>query len=315
MQPGLQELTIGIHHVTLKNRKISVPTMGDFLEIKEANPRISPWTVWATEDTPNQAKLNHPDSKTSFHPVNSSGGIRPAGEVFGNLNISLQHRKFSIGIGNQGDFGNGHKIYLRRRYINLKDFGFRSQRTGVHVVGPFDQDVVQFDSNDMQSFGRPSLSIPYGGVFYIEPNAIVSPTINRPTVDFFNRTIKPVGSDHLQMGTKVSDDTPFMWQGLRIGELIKGNYGGFENQVFGNTFISLKVRNVEAQGFESFVMEYDYTQFDKRMRVVRQELPKQKLFIEPIGFDNLTNGVPNINPAAHYIRPDGNADQYRKGAF
>ena len=237
------------------------------------------------------------------------------GEVFGGATISLQHRRLSIGLGDQNGFGSGNKIDLKKRYINLNDFGFRSQRTGVHVVGPFDQDVVQFDSNDMQGFGRPSLGIPYGGSFYIEPNAIVSPTINRPTVDFFNRTIKTVGSNHLQMGTKASNDTPFMWRGLRIGELIKGNYGGFENEAFGNTFISLKVRNVEAQGFESFVMEYDYTQFDKRMRVVRQELPKQKLFIESIGFVSSSYGVPNTKPAAHYIRPDGNADQFRKGAF
>lgn len=139
--------------------------------------------------------------------------------------------------------------------------------------------------------------------------------MNRPAIDFFNRTIKAVGHSHLEMGTRKSGDTPFMWQGLRVGELIKGNYGGFENEVFGNTFISLKVRNVEAQGFESFVMEYDYTQFDQRMRVVRQELPKPKLLIKPVGVDALLLAVPNIKPAVHYIRPDGNADQFRKGAF
>ena len=106
-----------------------------------------------------------------------------------------------------------------------------------------------------------------------------------------------------------------MWQGLRVGELVKGNYGGFENEAFGNTFISLKIRNVEAQGFESFVTEYDYTQFDKRMRVIRKDLPKPSLSIQPMGIDTLNTGVPNIKPAVHYIRPDGNADQYRKGAF
>ena len=235
--------------------------------------------------------------------------------MFGRTTITLRHRKLSVGLRNQSSLGNGHIIQLRKRYINLKDFGFRSQRIGFHVVGPFDQNVMQFDSNDMQNFGRPSLNIPYGGAFFIKPNGLNSPTLNKPTVDFFNRTIKAVGSNHLQMGTSESGDTPFMWQGLRVGELIKGNYGGFENEVFGDTAVSLKVRNVEAQGFESFVMEYDYTQFDKRMRVVRQELPKPKLWIEPVGVDTLIVAVPNIKPAVHYIRPDGNADQYRKGAF
>lgn len=315
VKPGLQELTIGNPFVGLKNRKIIVPTMGDFLQIKETKPRISPWTIWVTEDTPEQAIANHPESKGEFYPINNKGPSQPAGEVFGNLNITLRHRKIAVGLGNQSSIGNGHKIQLRKRYIHLKDFGFRSQRMGFHVVGPFDQNVTQFDSNDMQNFGRPSLSIPYGGAFFIKPNGLNSPTLNRPVIDFFNRTIKAVGSNHLQMGMRKIGDKPFMWQGLRIGELVKGNYGGFENEVFGNTFISLKVRNVEAQGFESFVMEYDYTQFDQRMRVIRQELPKPKLLIKPVGVAALLLAVPNIKPAVHYIRPDGNADQFRKGAF
>ncbi|WP_296280903.1 hypothetical protein [uncultured Acinetobacter sp.] len=314
VQPGLQELTVGSHLLTLKNRKIIVPTMGDFLQIKEVKPRISPWTIWATEDTPSQAITNHPESNR-FHPINSSGGTRPAGEVFGNLNITLQHRKFSIGIGNQSSFGNGHKIDLRRRYINLKDFGFRSQRIGFHVVGPFDQNIIQFDSNDMQNFGQPSLSIPYGGAFFIKPNGLNSPILNRPTVDFFNRTIKTVGSNHLQMGTWKSGDTPFMWQGLRVGELVKGNYGGFDSQQFGQTWISLKVRELKLDGFDSFVCEYDYTAFDQRMRVRLTEIPKPVQGIQCVGFDAFNQGVPNIKPAVHYIRPDGNADQFRKGAF
>lgn len=311
VQPGLQELTIGNHSVGLKNRNIIAPSLGDSMIVSK--PRLSPHTIYAVMEASSQAQTNH--GVNNLHYVNSSGGTREPGEIFGRTTITLRHRKLSVGLGNQSSFGNGHKVDLKRRYINLKDFGFRSQRIGFHVVGPFDQRVEQFDSNNMQSFGRPSLSIPDGGAFFIKPNGLNSPTLNRPIVDFFNRTIKAIGSNHLQMGTRKSGDTPFMWQGLRVGELINGNYGGFENQVFGNTFISLKVRNIEVQGFESFVMEYDYTQFDKRMSVIRQELPKPKLFIKPVGVDALFMAVPNIKPAVHYIRPDGNADQYRKGAF
>lgn len=312
VQPGLQELTIGNHFVGLKNRSISVASIGDSMVVSK--PRLSPHTIWATQGAPYQAKINHPES-LDFQPMNSDGSGRAIGEIFGRTTITLRHRKLYVGLGYQSRFGDGHKIQLRKRYINLKDFGFRSQRVGFHVVGPFDQVLEQFDSNDMQNFGRPSLNIPYGGAFFIKPNGLNSPTLNRPVIDFFNRTVRAVGSNHLQMGTWKSGDTPFMWQGLRVGELVKGNYGGFENEAFGNTFISLKVRNVEAQGFESFVMEYDYTQFDQRMRVVRQELPKPKLLIKPVSVDALIVAVPNIKPAVHYIRPDGNADQFRKGAF
>ena len=313
VQPGLQELTIGNHFVGLKNRSISANSIAS--SIAFGNTRLSPWTIWAREDTPSQAIENHEGDR--FYPINSDGGIREAGEVFGNSIISLKRRKLlSVGIGNQSFLSSSHSIQLRKRFINLTNFGFRSQRIGVHVVGPFDQNVAQFDSNDMQSFGQPSLSIPYGGVYHIKPTGLSSPTLNRPTVDFFNRTIKTVGSDHLQMGTWKSDDTPFMWQGLRIGELVKGSYGGFDNLQFGElTWISNKIRELSVNGFESFVCEYDYTAFDQRMRVIRKELPKPSLSIQPVGVDVLVITVPNIKPAVHYIRPDGNADQFRKGAF
>ena len=100
-----------------------------------------------------------------------------------------------------------------------------------------------------------------------------------------------------------------------MGELVKGNYGGFENEAFGQTWVSNKIRELSVNGFESFVCEYDYTAFDKRMRVIRKDLPKPSLSIQPVGVDALVVTVPNIKPAVHYIRPDGNADQYRKGAF
>ena len=129
------------------------------------------------------------------------------------------------------------------------------------------------------------------------------------------RTIKAVGSNHLQMGTSESGDTPFMWQGLRIGELVKGNYGGFENEVFGQAWVSNKIRELSVNGFESFACEYDYTAFDKRMRVYRKTIPRPQIHISPVGFDVSRLGLLNIKPAVHYIRPDGNADQYRKGAF
>ena len=306
VQPGLQELTIGNHFVGLKNREIIVSGINN--KIIVSNPRLSPHTIYAVMEAPDQAKVNHPNQ--DLHVVDGRSG-----KGVGDPTITLKHRKFSVGAGNQSNLGSEHKIQLRKRYINLKDFGFRSQRIGFHIVGPFDQNIVQFDSNDMQNFGQPVLNIPYSGAFFIKPNGLTSPALNRPTVDFFNRTIKPVGSNHLQMGTRLNGDTPFMWQGLRVGELVKGNYGGFENEAFGQAWVSNKIRELSVNGFESFVCEYDYTAFDKRMRVIRKDLPKQKLFIKPIGFDTLTTGVPNIKPAAHYIRPDGNADQFRKGAF
>jgi hypothetical protein len=51
------------------------------------------------------------------------------------------------------------------------------------------------------------------------------------------------------------------------------------------------------------------------MRVTRTNIPKPVKYLSPVGFDAFSQGVPNIKPAVHYIRPDGNADQFRKGGF
>lgn len=311
VQPGLQELSVGSPFVGLKNRNIIVTGIDNKIEVSK--PRLSPHTIYAVMEASSQAKQNH--ELRNLHYVNSSSGDRPPGEVFGRTTITLRHRKLSVGLGNQSRFDSGHRVALRRRYISLTDFGFRSQRMGIHVVGPFNQGIIQFESTDMQLFGRASLSIPYGGAYYIRPRGMDSATYGRANIELFHRTIRVIGNNHTQMGTRKSGDTPFMWQGLHVGELVKGNYGGFASEVFGTASISLWVRDVGVKGFDAFLMEYDNTQFDKRMRVIRQNIPLPVVSIKSIGFDHLAMGVPNIKPAVHYIRPDGNADQYRKGAF
>lgn len=313
VQPGLQELLVGQPFVGLKNRSITVPSMGDLLQLKDIKPRFSPWTIYAVMEAPSQAKENH--EPRGLHFVNSDSGTRLPGEVFGNLRIDLKHRKLNVGMGNQSQFNSGHKIDLKKRYINLTDFGFRSQRTGFHVIGPFDQQIIQFDAVDSHGFGQAVLKIPYTGPYFIKPSGLSSMVMGRPLIDFFNRTVKTSGRDHLQMGARLNNDEPFMWQGLRVGPLVSGNYGGFESEAFGNTFISLKVRDLILKGFETFAMEYDYTNFNDRMRVTRKELPRQKNHINALGFDATGYSVPNIKPATQYIRPDGNSDQFRKGAW
>mgnify|MGYP007029307864 CR=1 FL=1 len=312
VQPGLQELTIGNHIVGLKNRQIIVESIGDLMQV--SNPRFSPHTIYAMMEAPEQAKKNHPYQ--NLHPINYHGSTAPVGEIFGTTTITLQHRNLNnVGLGLQSRLSDGHKLELRKRFINLTNYGFRSWRIGFHVVGPFDQHLEQFDSSDMQSFGRPSLSIPYGGAYHIKPNGISSPILNKHMIDFFNRIVQPHGTDQSNMGTRLNGDKPFMWQGLRVGELVKGNYGGFENEAFGQTWVSNKIRELSVNGFESFVCEYDYTAFDKRMRVYRKTIPRPQIHISPVGFDVSRLGLLNIKPAVHYIRPDGNADQFRKGAF
>ncbi|QQC81943.1 hypothetical protein I9189_007760 [Acinetobacter bereziniae] len=297
--------------VTLKNRTISVEK-GIDSTITVGTPRFTPHTIYAVVEAPTQAKHNHPSA--GLHYVNSDGGYRTPGEVFGQIRVTLKHRVLqNLGLGNLSGYGT-HQIQLKRRYIDVK--GLQSYRMGWHSVGDGTQKIIQFSSSIMTLFGRPTLQRNEQLHRTIRPSGFNSLGISSVNwISHFHRTLKASGLFSQQMGTQKSGDTPFMWQGLRIGELIKGNYGGFANESFGKAWISLKVRDLKVQGFESFRMEYDYTQFDKRMRVTQEQIPLPTIIITAIGFDALNNGVPNIRPAVHYIRPDGNADQFRKGAF
>ena len=69
-------------------------------------------------------------------------------------------------------------------------------------------------------------------------------------------------------------------------------------------------------GWDSFACEYDYQQFNKRMRV-RLGTPNggAPRRVSPRGDVHSAVGAPGLRPGTHYIRPDGNSDQYRKGAF
>lgn len=297
--------------VTLKNRTISVEK-GIDSTITVGTPRFTPHTIYAVMEAPTQAKQNHPSS--NLHYVNSDGGYRKPGEVFGQTRVTLKHRVLqNLGLGNLSRYG-APQIQLKRRYIDVK--GLQSYRMGWHSVGDGTQKIIQFSFFIMTLFGRPTLQRNEQLHRTIRPSGFNSLGISSINwISHFHRTVQSIGFNSQRMGTRLSDDKPFMWQGLRVGELIKGNYGGFANEYFGEAWISLKVRDLKVQGFESFRMEYDYTQFDKRMRVTQKQISLPTMFITAIGFDALNNGVPNIRPAAHYIRPDGNADQFRKGAF
>mgnify|MGYP003618726075 CR=1 FL=1 len=89
---------------------------------------------------------------------------------------------------------------------------------------------------------------------------------------------------------------------------------GFSAEVFGKTWISHRVRELTVEGFDAFLCEYDYQAFAQRMRVRRGTATGRPVQIgKPQGWRSSTVGTPGIRNHVHYIRPDGNADQYRKG--
>lgn len=310
VEPGIQELTIGSHSVGLKNRVLKVPSIDDSMVV--SRPRLSPHTIYAVMDSPTQARQNH--EPANLHYVNSDSGARPPGEVFGFPSISLQHRQVHAYIGDVSKIESGHQISLKKRTITV-DKGISSLKIGIHIFGPFIQNLEQYESVNESTIGNLTIKLDRNGLQILEPIGFDSFDIQKTTVEHKDRKVELSGFQTLEMGQSKYNDTPFLWQGLRIGELIKGAYGGFESMSFGQCWISLKVRDLRVEGFDSFACEYDYTAFDKRMRVSKTTLPKPSQSIQPVGFDAFSQGVPNIKPAVHYIRPDGNADQFRKGGF
>lgn len=311
LESGIQEFSIGNHFVGLKNRTIQVPTMGDFLQIEDTRPRISPHTIYAVTEAPAQAKKNHPSNRLHF--VNSDGGNRQPGEVFGWVTVTNRHRvirPYGYGLGAVSQ----PSVQLRKRYI--KPQPFNSFRMGWHYFSDGSpQSIGQYDSENMQAFGRPSVVSPYYGPQNIRAGGLNANLFGVNRVEFFHRTVRASGTNMLVMGAGRSGDTPYKPQGLWVGEPKPTTPKGFNAEVFGDTTISLRVRDVTAVGFDSFISEMDISNFKGRMKVtlVKKPVVIEPKEIKPESFGLTTYGTPDIRLKTHYIRPDGNSDQYRKG--
>ena len=106
-----------------------------------------------------------------------------------------------------------------------------------------------------------------------------------------------------------------MWQGLRVGSLVPNIPEGIDATAIGTCWISLRVRQAAIEGFDAFICEYDDRAFDQRMRVrhgTTNERPRQ--VVSAHGWRSAAHAAHGVRAGRHYIRPDGNSDQHRKGA-
>ncbi|MFH7764600.1 hypothetical protein [Acinetobacter sp. BSP-28] len=311
VEPGIQELTIGTPHVSLRNRTISVPTMGDLLQIRDTRPRISPHTIYAVIEAPAQAKANH--ESYNLHYVNSDGGTRPPGEVFGHARIELQHRKMSV-FGFRNEVISVPNIFLRKHYV--KPIGISSFRMGWHLLlDGSPQYAEQIESHNSQEFGRPSLHINYYGPQSISCFGLSSLAFGSHRIELFNRTVNASGFEATMMGTRRQGDTLYKPQGLYIGYPAPTIPNGFNAERFGQAWVSHRVRQVDVEGFESYTSEMDISNFKGRLKVILAKQPSviTTQEIKPVSINQPVFGLPNAWLKVHYIRPDGNSDQYRKG--
>lgn len=312
VEPGIGEYLVGEPGVSLKNRVLDVLDKGIKPLTEVGRPRLSPHTIYAVMEAPEQARQNH--LQNDLHYVDhGSNGHYLAGP--GRPSVSNQHRWLrASGIGVPDNSTPPPRIFNKQSFIKVD--GSKHLRMGWPSIPGLQ--VVDLDQSGWlsQSFGVTTVKhSPYVGPLYVNAAGFSVAFFGAGTQgEHFNRTLALQGWSALAMGASKPGDTPYTWQGLRVGPLMPTTPKGFNAELFGEAWISHRVRGIEAEGFEAFASEYDYTAFAQRMRVRNaQDGTPPRRFVQQQGHASSRVGAPSTRMGAQYIRPDGNSDQHRKG--
>ncbi|NWK52163.1 hypothetical protein HYG89_06260 [Acinetobacter sp. SwsAc5] len=316
VEPGYWEILMGTPVVEHKNRTIFVDSKNcDFLTI--GNPRMSPHTIWAVVEAPNQARENHVRPILPLHYVDGrteSGNTKYPGIEIGTPRIGHKNRR--LNPSGHLAFGIG-KPTIYNVITKIGPKGWSSLRMG--VLGPIGDQHIYFRPKDpMTQWGLPNVVsfIRYDGK--LKPAGLVLTEIGEPVIDFFHRSIRPHGLSSQAMGSSKSGDNPYMWQGLRVGEHVPTRVGGLSFVQFGIAWISYKVREAVVQGDDfAVVSEYEPGKFNLKMTIrnaIQPEYPRTQQIITK-GFIDQQFGSSDVKLKLHFIRPDGNSDNFRKGGL
>lgn len=315
VEPGYWEILVSAPIVTLKVRTLTVAQFPSSEVFDPEKPRLSPHTVYAVMEASEQARINHPLS--DIRPLHYVDGLaRAPGVTFGSAEVMLQNRVINARFQwIMPGYGRA-TVQLKRHYI--QPTAFTTFRSGWHTV-PGTQHVTQFDSTSMSLYGMTKIEhyVP-PGPRSVKPSALNAQAFGQNRIDLFHRKVSPLGYEATLMGTRKSGDTPYMWQGLRVGPLMPTIPEGFGADLHGEQWISHRVREVHPAGFDGFQSEYQLEAFEQRMRVTRRApsatIAARSLLAAGAHPDSVL-GTPDVRPGVHFIRPDGNAEQFRKGAF
>lgn len=287
-------------------------------EIAVGRPRLSPHTIWAVMEAPQQAKDNHPlpDGK-NYHYVDQEQlglGGNDIGKAFVESTIRTIYQRENIYPTNS--IVGSPDIVLKKTIVKAQPF--RSARFGVPSI-PFTLQAITvrlgISSRNLSvaAITRP----PYVGPQLISAIGLIATRFGSTYSDNFMRNIYPSGANTQSFGRSKPNDNPYMWQGLRVGEHVPTSIGAGDTSSYGNTVVSLRIRELGAEGFDAFISRYELESFSGRMTVrnTDQQLPQIRQInitgIKP----NSTAGYQDIKLGQHYIRPDGNSEQFRKGGY
>lgn len=275
-------------------------------------PALTPQTIWAVAEAPEQAKRNH--TLHNYHYVGGVNGSYYIGFKLGTPSIESTIRTVRpryVSVDAHGDA----RIENRTKQARLK--GFSSYGLGIPSIPFTRQDIAIFTNQPpMSAYGEPSLHIPDTGTKTLSVNGFALSQFGWQVVSNWIRTVGTLGFSSMVMGTSKYNDTPYTWQGLRVGELVPVITKGYDAAVYGNAGISLFIRQLELTGFESLDMQSDTSHFEKRMKVALIKTPGQTLqTVNVDGVLALNTGNLTIKLNQRFITPDGNSDQFRKGGY
>lgn len=252
---------------------------------------------------------------------NQSGDYNsfPNGNKFGRTVVTNQHRTIYPRGHSSSNVGYSCRVVLHTRYVEPPTI--RGFAMGFPEI-PFTPKTIDVKDYgfDSQVHGEAEVSRPpYTGPQDIKGRGFNSLSISsNHRAELLHRELLAVGSDHLRMGTRLANDKPYMWQGLRIGEFVPMSIGAGDTSVFGDTRIGLRVREIPIEGFDTFRSEYEPMRFKDRMKVTRSNSSAEDNLIQSInamGINSEAIGAIETKWGQQFIRPDGNSDQFRKGGY
>lgn len=284
-------------------------------QIAVGKPVLSPMTIWAVMDAPKQARDNHPlggSQRLHYvgHPPNGSPKL-----PFGVAKIESTIRAINLdkqGVGAYMMLPPVVELSIR----TITPESFRRYAFGVPAIPYTGKDIVTKSDDAMSLYGEAVLSREDRGPRTVATKGRDALVFGDSSIDNYQRWLLTYGKDSLVMGGSVKGDTPFMWQGLRVGEHIPLIIGGGDTSIFGDHSISLRIREIPIVGFDAFLCEYDVDRFNDRLRVISIQKPNnltQEIVAQ--GFKLSSMGYTDVRLGQYYIRPDGNSDQFRKGGY
>jgi hypothetical protein len=260
--------------------------------------RISPHTIWARTDTPDQAVRNHPGSHLWSAP--DAIGEPNSHPMFGFPTVTHYRRTVFPHDGDETDLRKGEHFgpdgFVSFRIRRVTPTGLKAFKQGIAKINGGQE--IQPHGFDMASYGATTVApfvdptIPR----HLAPAGISTP-LGEPDVSFFNREVAPQGwaSFTIGLAPQQQETEPTRTTRVHFPEPIMPI--GFEATQFGATWPSLWVRTVEPEGFDAGADGFDVGRFTDRLKIHRMN------HVGAQGIAPGACGTPTTWPHTRELRP------------